>query len=194
MMRIPLHKIKVGISTDNSLVCLQYLKSICIRIIFGINGNGVIAVDLCPPFNAGDDGRPAGYRGRFLTPPGKAAADDAFMDEPVPLLQFPFGKPLGHSRRGSCPAGTPVDSLVSIKHGITCRGPGIYRLSRPQYMRATVNSRVFRMHELVGLIDPLAHYSTPTNQLVSSVILQSFKIFLEVDNSVEIAPIGYIHR
>jgi len=37
--------------------CLNDLKSIGIWIIFGINCDGVVTVNLCPSFHARDDGR-----------------------------------------------------------------------------------------------------------------------------------------
>lgn len=65
---------------------LQHLESISIRIVFRVDGNGIIPIDLSPAFNAGDDRRLAGYSDGLLYPAGEFGTDNALMDKGIPFL------------------------------------------------------------------------------------------------------------
>ena len=172
---------------------LQDLETISIGIVFGVDRNGVVAIDLRPAFDTRDNGRLSRHRHRLLYPAGESRSDDAFMNKHIPFLQFAFGKPLRHPGRGAGTARAPVDGLVAVKHGVAGRGSRIDRLTRPENMRTAMDGGVLRMDELVCFIDPLPHDPAPADQLVRRILFQSLEILLGIDDGIEVPAIRNIN-
>src|SRR5580700_3567354 len=97
---------------------LQHLEPVGIWIIFGIDADGIVPVNLSPAFNTWDNRRFPRHRDRLFHPSGESRSDDAFVDKDIPLFQLAFGKPLRHPGRSTGAARRPVYSLVPVKHGI----------------------------------------------------------------------------
>lgn len=172
---------------------LYHLKSIRVRIVIGVDGDGVETVDFGPAFHARNDGVVLTYFGIILNRPDELAADDAFVDEPIPFFQFALGGPLCHARRGTRTAGRAVDGLIAVKNRVAGRRSRVNDRARPFDVAEAVDGGIVGMNEGVFFVDALAQYPRPTDELLGFVMLQSGKIFLYIHDGVKIASVGHVH-
>ncbi len=172
---------------------LYHLKTIRVRIVVGVDGDGVETVHFGPAFHARNDGVVVAYFGIIFDRADEFAADDAFVNEPVAFFQFALGGPLRHARRGARAAGRAVDGLVAVKNGIAGRGGRVNDRARPFDVAEAVDGGVVGVNEGVFFVDALAQYARPTDELFGFIMLQPREIRLHIDDGVKITSVGHVH-
>src|SRR5579875_1792957 len=111
--------------------------------------------DARPPLDRGDDRLVIADLGPACDPPPEQAADDTLMDEFVARLELAPRRLLGHARRSARAAGGAVDGVITIEHSVPRMGIRMTRLACPHDVAEAANGRVFRMHELIALVEHL---------------------------------------
>src|SRR5207253_7793406 len=98
----------------------------------------------------------------------------------------------GHARRGPGAARAAIDRLLAIEDRIARIRLRILRLAGPQDMADALDRRILRMHAGGGLVQQTAHNGREAQNVTRRKVAHVAVVLLRLENSVEIAAVGYI--
>jgi hypothetical protein len=124
----------------------------------------------------------------------KQRSDDALVDEVISGLELAFRRPLRHAGRCAGATGRAVDGLVAIEDGVAGMGFRSGRCAGPQDVAQAADVGFFRMDKLVLAVEALPQAGLMRTRSAAEKSAMSAKLSCGIDDGVEIAAIGDVHR